>query len=588
MSICASTCVVFRSLDALVKNNLGRIVAPDGTPAIKVISEVAAYIFQRIIGYYASEVYADNGDQCFDKGLEQWVQEGASGEMRTIAKHRIIEAYTQQAEDLDLTSLHLKSLPDFLGSLMNLEELNLSDNRLASIPDSVSNITPLKRLDLSCNGFDRVPEIVFSLTGLTALELGGSRFRTLSDRIERLTHLKVLNLSDVHGLTSLPESLGNLSELEILTLSSSGVTSLPESLGNLRRLQYLGAEDCRLTTLPESFGNLSRLTYANFSRNPLRSLPGNIFRLPPNCQVSLSACRFSDQILDRLQEVTRTRGYAGPRIRFDMASLELENSCFSLDNYLKRFLKISGRTSVDLSFITNLSIYEKGQMQMWLSRLSGVANFRREGETEKRFAQRILSYIEFASKDEGFRDVLLGIVDGASKTCGDRVILSVLHIDLAYQLATMDKSNPQKVADFLKRGPGALRILEEIARNKVPTLGMVDEIEVYLAYPIQLKEVLGLPINTDKMLHFKVSGVTAQDLEQARQKVQTFFDDKNALLRFLVGQEIWVDILKKTFPEQHEALNKLRFERSEDPEESKNAQQCYIGELIERSRSLLV
>lgn len=588
MSICASTSVVFRSLDALVKNNLGRIVAPDGTPAIKVISEVAAYIFQRIVGYYTSEVYADNSEQFFDEGLEQWVQEGASGEMRTIAKHRIIEAYTQQAEDLDLSSLHLKSLPDFLGSLINLEELNLSDNRLASIPDSVSDITLLKRLDLSCNGFDRVPDIVFSLTGLTALELGGSRLQTLSDMIERLTHLKVLNLSDVHGLTSLPESLGNLSELEILTLSSSSVTSLPESLGNLRRLQYLGAEDCCLTTLPESFGNLSRLTYANLSRNPLRSLPGNIFRLPPNCQVSLSACRFSDQILGRLQEVTRTRGYSGPRIRFDMASLELENSCFSLADYLKRFLKISGRASVDLSFITNLSIYEKGQIQMWFSRLSGVANFRQEGETKKCFAQRILSYIEFASKDEGFRDVLLGVVDGASKTCGDRVILSVLHIDLAYQLATMDKSDPQKVADLLKRGPGALGILEEIARNKIPTLGIVDEIEVYLAYPIQLKEVLGLPINTDKMLHFEVSGVTAQDLEQARQEVQAFFDDKEALLRFLVGQEIWLDLLKKTFPERHEALDRLRFKEVEDLEKSQSAQQHYEGGLVELSRNLLV
>jgi len=118
---------------------------------------------------------------------------------------------------------------------------------------------------------------------------------------------------------------------------------------------------------------------------------------------------------------------------------------------------------------------------------------------------------------------------------------------------------------------------------------MVDEIEVYLAYPVQLGETLKLPIDVDKMLYFACSSVTAQDLEGARQEVQNFLDDKDeeALLKFLIKQDTWTETLKKAYPERYEEINNQRYGMLEDPVRCDQAMDYYEQELIELSREVL-
>ena len=71
----------------------------------------------------------------------------------------------------------------------------------------------------------------------------------------RLTYLYLYN----NQLTSLPESIGNLSSLEDLYLSFNQLTSLPESIGSLNSLERLWLDYNQLTSLPESIGSLSSL-----------------------------------------------------------------------------------------------------------------------------------------------------------------------------------------------------------------------------------------------------------------------------------------------------------------------------------------
>lgn len=270
-----------------------------------------------------------------------------------------------------------------------------------------------------------------------------------------------------------------------------------------------------------------------------------------------------------------------------MGNGALDEELPSLDELFKRYFDLAGDSSEKFEFVENLSEPQKVQLQSWLSRLSTIGNLRRAGESEKEFAQKVLSFVNQANQDEKFREVFLGILNGASDTCGDRVALSLLHIGMAYQQATMDLSDPKKVADFLKRGPGALDILEKIARDKVLTLPMVDEIEVYLAYPVQLRETLNLPIDVDKMLYFACSSVTAQDLEGAKQEVQSFLDDEEASLKFLIKQNIWVETLQKAYPERYEEINNQRYDMLEDPATCNQAMDYYEQELIKLSREVL-
>ena len=54
------------------------------------------------------------------------------------------------------------------------------------------------------------------------------------------------------GLTSVPESLGQLSGLQVLYLSDNQLTSVPESLSQLSGLQTLLLSRNQLTSVPES------------------------------------------------------------------------------------------------------------------------------------------------------------------------------------------------------------------------------------------------------------------------------------------------------------------------------------------------
>ena len=59
------------------------------------------------------------------------------------------------------------------------------------------------------------------------------------------------------GLTTLPESIGDLTLSGDLDLSYNQLTTLPESFGSLTVGGYLNLYDNQLATLPESFGSLT-------------------------------------------------------------------------------------------------------------------------------------------------------------------------------------------------------------------------------------------------------------------------------------------------------------------------------------------
>ena len=81
------------------------------------------------------------------------------------------------------------------------------------------------------------------------------------------------------GLSALPESIGQLKQLQKLYIHHNELSALPESIGHLKQLRQLFVDDNQLTTLPESIGHLKHLQWFFANYNQLSTLPESIGQL---------------------------------------------------------------------------------------------------------------------------------------------------------------------------------------------------------------------------------------------------------------------------------------------------------------------
>ena len=132
--------------------------------------------------------------------------------------------------------------------------------------------TGATQLDLMAWDLASLPESLGQLTQLQDLSLDGNQLTTLPKSLGQLTQLKWLSLFD-NRLTAWPEWLGQWTQLQELNLGDHHRTSLPESLGQLTQLQDLSLDDNQLTSLPEPLGQLTQLKWLSIEGNQLTTLP---------------------------------------------------------------------------------------------------------------------------------------------------------------------------------------------------------------------------------------------------------------------------------------------------------------------------
>lgn len=92
-------------------------------------------------------------------------------------------------------------------------------------------------------------------------------------------HIQALNLSNWE-ISKLPDSIGNLIELNHLILKDNNLKKIPESISLLKNLETLELGNCQITSLPDSFSNLKKLKKLTIERNfKLNSIPNAIIKL---------------------------------------------------------------------------------------------------------------------------------------------------------------------------------------------------------------------------------------------------------------------------------------------------------------------
>ena len=87
--------------------------------------------------------------------------------------------------------------------------------------------------------------------------------------------LQYLYLND-NNLTSLPDTLGDLDDLLVITAVNNQIVSLPESISDLEKIQTIEFGTNAIGNVPEYIGNLSSLGYLDLSENNISALPESI------------------------------------------------------------------------------------------------------------------------------------------------------------------------------------------------------------------------------------------------------------------------------------------------------------------------
>jgi len=92
-------------------------------------------------------------------------------------------------------------------------------------------------------------------------------------------HITALNLSN-WGLSSLPNSIGNLNKLKYLILKNNNLKTIPESISSLHRLRTLNLSGCKIVNLPNAITNLKKIKNLSLCQNfNLNLIPQSIITM---------------------------------------------------------------------------------------------------------------------------------------------------------------------------------------------------------------------------------------------------------------------------------------------------------------------
>lgn len=174
---------------------------------------------------------------------------------------------------------------------LKIEEAKQSRAKELDLSGSYQTIAPPELIEL--------PQSLGQLTQLQSLNLSNNRLTALPQSLGQLTQLQTLNLAR-NQLTALPEWLGQLTRLQKLVINSNHVTSLPNAIGELHALTYLAIEGNQIRNLPSSFRNLRAMQslFLGFKDtgggNLFVEVPDQLKHLTGLKELHLDGCAISD------------------------------------------------------------------------------------------------------------------------------------------------------------------------------------------------------------------------------------------------------------------------------------------------------
>jgi internalin A len=263
---------------------------------------------------------------------------------------------------LDLSGNKELKLSDEIGKLPELRELKIDEMDLKEIPSGIQNNIKLETLSITQNpNIKEIPVWIDKLQNLAYLRTYGCRFSVMPETLNKLDMPNLengqeifayINLSELPSLflkqkrnlikkwsesleklpdwigmlsesiynidirrnnskikfTELPESFGELVNLQVVSLDYHQISKLPSSMKNLTNTTKIYLNDNKLTELPELIKHMKKLKVLSFAYNNIKEVPDWIdkFKNLRRLNVSESTEKIPDSIL-KLKKLTDKR-----------------------------------------------------------------------------------------------------------------------------------------------------------------------------------------------------------------------------------------------------------------------------------------
>lgn len=449
----------------------------------------------------------------------------ADGEYRLVIDSERIDSLPALPErvifdhvtHLTLRRAHLSQLTDgFLQRFANLRTLDLSDNLLGSIPDGLQTLTQLTELRLARN------QIVIDDAGLA--------------RLSALSRLRVLDLSH-NPIGQLPP-LGSLLDLQRLHLRNTGLGELPMQVYLHPALEDIDLRDNRIQDMsPTLAHSRRRLIGLSLHDNPI----------PEPTQINLRSV-LAEPGAGALP--TRRHGPGG-------------------QESLERWLADSNaeeRTIRSEQWLALMQEPGSDDLMRFVNDLGRSRDYDFQGIDLRR---RIWGLIGVCVDNTQVREAVFQQAAGP-RTCSDQMLLmlSLFEVRALVATRTAGLAGADTTPALVRLGRELYRLDEvdriaaqHIAQERATNpYGLIDEVEIRLAYRAGLVRPLGLPAQSRYMYHRTFSEVDDGRLRDAARSILLAETDAR-IADSLLQRSFWVDFLRTTYAGDYETLNQPYHDR---------------------------
>lgn len=163
--------------------------------------------------------------------------------------------------------------------------LYISGHRLTELPERIRDLTEMRDLEIFEQDLYRLPEGLFKLRKLERLSILTADLESIPASIARLKNLRQLCIQcassdrptpgwrakpkEEISLNRIPPEIGELEQLEQLTIQYTSIHELPLELERLKNLRILDLGICMISQKPDFLNGMKQLKYINISKDSL-------------------------------------------------------------------------------------------------------------------------------------------------------------------------------------------------------------------------------------------------------------------------------------------------------------------------------